>query len=133
MSDTALAERRRIAGFATQKALANAAGVSPPYVCRFEMGRRIPAAKAAAIEATIQNAIDARWQAVRCTEQEAADRLRAPLAAIPASVEKTTLIAVMENRIRELWDAMRLEEGDAILDFLSEEQAQALLDSYFGD
>jgi hypothetical protein len=51
--------------------------------------------------------------------------------ALPRCPEVTALHAAMSDRIIDLYNEMRFEEGDAILEFLPNEYARKLLDWYF--
>jgi hypothetical protein len=72
---------------------------------------------------------DAAWQA----EQERVRKLGDLFYALPAGAQKIALQKAMRDRIIDLYNECRLEQGDAILEFLPNEFARKLLDWYFPD
>jgi hypothetical protein len=53
--------------------------------------------------------------------------------ALPSGAPKDALLAAMTDRIIDLYNNVRMEEGDAILEFLPNIYARQLLDWYFDD
>ena len=72
---------------------------------------------------------DAAWKA----EEERVATLERAFAALPDGPEKAALLETMTGRIVELYNACKLTEGDAILEFLPKDHAKQLLDWYFHD
>jgi transcriptional regulator with XRE-family HTH domain len=121
-------ERRQRLGL-SQKALAGLAGTNAAYVCHAERsGARTWYARA--IRLALVRIERPRRQVRR--EQARVDRQRALFGALLAGPERSALQRSMEHRIRTLFDEHRMEEGDAILEFLPEADARRLLDEYFG-
>lgn len=66
-------------------------------------------------------------------EQARVEALGNLFSALPAGPEKTALLLAMRDRIIDLYNNVRMEEGDAILEFLPNDFARELLDWYFWD
>jgi|GEM_PF-6551883 len=71
----------------------------------------------------------AEWDA----EQARVEALGNLFSALPDCTARHALMAAMIDRIWALYNECRLEEGDAILEFLPNDEARKLLDDYFSD
>jgi hypothetical protein len=72
---------------------------------------------------------DAKWEAERLRVKALEDAF----GAVPDGPEKAALLSVMTDRVVELYNNVRMTEGDAILEFMPNDYAQALLDWYFNE
>lgn len=72
---------------------------------------------------------EAEWNA----EQERVRKLGELFEALPDGPPKAGLQEAMSDRIIDLYNNVRFEEGDAILEFLPNDYARKLLDWYFDE
>lgn len=72
---------------------------------------------------------EAAWEA----EQARVKALGDLFAALPDGHQKAALLDAMTDRIIDLYNNVRFEEGDAILEFLPTGHARELLDWYFDE
>lgn len=72
---------------------------------------------------------NAAWAA----EAERVRRLGDLFDALPDSPQKSALLAAMTDRITDLYNNVRFEHGDVLLEFLPNDYARQLLDWYFDD
>lgn len=72
---------------------------------------------------------EAAWKA----EQERVRKLGNLFEALPDGPQKAALQEALSDRVIELYNNVRFEEGDAILEFLPNEYARKLLDWYFDE
>jgi hypothetical protein len=71
----------------------------------------------------------AEWRA----NEDRVRKLGDLFSALPACPEKEALWAAMADRIIDLFNESKFEEGDAVLEFLPNDYARQLLDWYFDD
>lgn len=72
---------------------------------------------------------EAAWEANEARVKALGDLF----AALPEGDHKAALLAAMTDRVIELYNDVKFEQGDAILEFLPNDYARALLDWYFDD
>lgn len=72
---------------------------------------------------------EAAWEAEQARVQALGDLFTA----LPEGPQKDALLAAMTDRIIDLYNNVKFEEGDAILEFLPNDVARRFLDWYFNE
>jgi hypothetical protein len=72
---------------------------------------------------------EAEWRA----NEERVNGYSALFNALPDGFAKVALLDAMTDRVIDLFNNVRMEEGDSILEFMPNEHARSLLDWYFHD
>lgn len=132
-----LPQRRLHLGW-SQSVTAREAGLKDPsYVSLAERGKGTAAwrysVRRAIVRAERLRPVGSRWKPSPPPPPEPSpiEATRALAAKVPDSPEWQALLAAMKERIFDLYDELKLEEGDHILEFVPEPLASAWLEEYF--
>lgn len=132
-------ERRTAKGLAQADVAALAGhGVTQAHVSKAERGLSVPQwvvqkIRLGLIQPRIMRDLRRAEEAQRAAERAADDEIGLLIETMPPSTAWAELRAAFRDRVLRYYDAGRMEEGDAVLQFLPNDEAQALLDEYFLD
>lgn len=76
-----------------------------------------------------REATERAWEA----EQERVRKLGDLFSVLPGSPQKDALLDAMTDRVIDLYNNVKFEQGDAILEFMPNDYARRLLDWYFDE